>query len=138
MRRINILGPQQVIDYRRQPETGAGTLLTLIVDLQKFVNDNLTAVANEAGKTLAVARGSLGTLTEQLTNETLVQIGQTLAELEVMLSLVSQRLELSDPLMYELLTTLREVQGVTHSMRDLTDYLEEHPEALIRGKTDDE
>ncbi len=109
-----------------------------IVDMQKFLNDNLTAGASEASKTLAVARDSLGTLTEQMTNETLVQIRQTLEELEVLLSLASQRLELSDPLMYELLTTLREVQGVTHSMRDLTDYLEEHPEALIRGKTDDE
>ena len=35
----------------------------------------------------------------------------------------------------ELSSTLREVKGSAHSFHLLTDYLEEHPEALLKGKS---
>lgn len=35
---------------------------------------------------------------------------------------------------YEVINTLNEVQQAARSLRTLTDYLEQHPEALIRGK----
>jgi paraquat-inducible protein B len=35
---------------------------------------------------------------------------------------------------YELINTLNEVQQAARSLRTLTDYLEQHPEAFIRGK----
>jgi len=34
-------------------------------------------------------------------------------------------------------TTLEEVKSLSRSMRSLTDYLERHPESLIRGKSTD-
>ena len=36
---------------------------------------------------------------------------------------------------YELVKTLNEVQQAARSLRVLTDYLDQHPEAIIRGKS---
>ena len=38
------------------------------------------------------------------------------------------------PLIIELETTLREISATARSFRQLADYLERHPEALIQGK----
>jgi paraquat-inducible protein B len=38
------------------------------------------------------------------------------------------------PLMYTLQEVLTEVAAASRSMRVLTDYLQNHPEALLRGK----
>lgn len=41
------------------------------------------------------------------------------------------------PLQQDLRDTLREVSRAAASLRVLTDYLEQHPEALIRGKPEE-
>jgi paraquat-inducible protein B len=38
------------------------------------------------------------------------------------------------PLVVELQNTLKEISAVSRSIRLLADYLEQHPETLIRGK----
>ena len=38
------------------------------------------------------------------------------------------------PLMVELENTLKEISAMSRSIRQLTNYLDQHPEALIRGK----
>ena len=38
---------------------------------------------------------------------------------------------------YEVGTTLEEMRSLSRSMQSLTDYLERHPESLIRGKSPD-
>jgi paraquat-inducible protein B len=38
------------------------------------------------------------------------------------------------PLMVELETALKEISAMSRSIRQLTTYLDQHPEALIRGK----
>ena len=38
------------------------------------------------------------------------------------------------PLMVELETTLKEISAMSRSIRQLANYLDQHPEALIRGK----
>ena len=38
---------------------------------------------------------------------------------------------------HELVKTLKEVSAAARSVRNLADYLERHPEALIRGKGTD-
>lgn len=107
---------------------------TVLVDLHRFVDRDLTNLAQEASKTLASVRGSVATLAAAVTDETLVQITSTLAELEKTLQLAQQRLQQDDPLSYELIATLREVGSAARSMRDLANYLEEHPESLLKGK----
>jgi paraquat-inducible protein B len=57
-----------------------------------------------------------------------------MGELEALFKLGRQRLGRDDPLNYEILAALREVGGAARSMRALADFLEEHPEALLKGK----
>jgi len=106
-----------------------------VVDLRHFINGDLTVATNEASQTLVVARTSVQTLTQSIDSKTLVQANSTLAELESTLKLAHQHLEANNPLMYELQTALREIGNAAGSIRDLADALEEHPEAIVRGKS---
>jgi len=79
------------------------------------IGDNVRKVTADLDQTLVTARGTLtsaqGTLdnTNNLTGPNSAQV---------------QQLE----------STLREVSGAARSVRVLADYLEQHPEALLRGK----
>lgn len=86
-----------------------------VIDLRKFVNDDLSVVAREATRTLMLA-------------------SEDLVELEATLQLLQKRLNRDDPLTREIVRTLRELGSASRSVRELADYLEEHPEALLRGK----
>lgn len=107
---------------------------TGVVELTKFVNQDLVLVTENVTQTLATARSSLETLSNKLTDESLVQFDSALAELESTLQLAQKRLSRNDPLTYELISTLREVGSAARSLRGFADYLEEHPESLIKGK----
>lgn len=106
-----------------------------VVDLRRFINRDLTVATLNASEALVVAGTSLQSLTESINEETLVQVDSTLRELEDTLQLIHTRLEMNDPLMHELLSALDEIGNAARSVRDLADALEEHPESLVRGKT---
>jgi paraquat-inducible protein B len=107
-----------------------------VIDLSNFINRDLADATLEASGTLAEARTSLQSLTQAINEQTLVQVDSTLKELEGTLQLVHKRLEENDPLMYELLTALHEIGSAARSIRNLADAIEEHPESLVRGKTE--
>jgi paraquat-inducible protein B len=86
-----------------------------VIDLRKFVNDNLSIVASEATRTLMLA-------------------SENFVELEATLQLLQKRLDRDDPLTREIVRTLRELGSASRSVRELADFLEEHPEALLKGK----
>ncbi|MEP1229416.1 MAG: hypothetical protein ABJG88_01945, partial [Litorimonas sp.] len=80
-------------------------------------------------------------LTDQLSNDTLVNLSSTLSqgerslsELEATLSLAQQRLEPGDPISRELRTTLQEVSASAAAFRALMRFIEENPESLLRGR----
>ena len=78
----------------------------------------LVATMKESRRTLASANSTLVTATHALAT--------------------TDRLLASDsPLQQELHTTLRELARAASATRNLTDYLERHPEALLRGKAKD-
>jgi paraquat-inducible protein B len=108
---------------------------TTVVDLNHYINRDLANATQEASGTLAMARTSLQSLTQAINEQTLVQVNSTLKELEGTLQQVHARLDANDPLMYELIATLNEIGSAARSIRDLADALEEHPESLVRGKT---
>lgn len=62
--------------------------------------------------------------------DSLVDLRRTLAEVDRVLAQDS-------PLQDELRSTLREVSRAAASLRVLTDYLEQHPDSVIRGKPED-
>ena len=55
---------------------------------------------------------------------------KTMADLSAARGVLSQ----DSPLMVDLENTLQEISAMSRSIRQLTNYLDQHPEALIRGK----
>jgi len=122
--------PPATVDWSQKPvqlpttpgqlEATEATVENIIKKLDKMplqeIGDNLRKAIADLDLTIVSARGTLvsaqGTLdnTSNLTGPNSVQIQQ-----------------LGD--------TLREVSRAARSLRVLADYLERHPEALIRGKT---
>jgi len=77
---------------------------------------------------------------EAITREAQPQIGPMLADLRSASHAADQALQQasnalsSDPAGGDLTATMSELREAAHSLHELTDYLETHPEALIRGK----
>jgi len=65
----------------------------------------------------------------------LVQLDQTLSSARGALDSAGKLVAPSSPLATELTTTLQEVTRAARAIRVLGDYLERHPEALLRGKS---
>ena len=71
--------------------------------------------------------GNLNTEVASNINAALEQLQKTLAAAE---SVVSQ----DSALQYELRRTLEELQAAARAIRSMADYMDRHPEAIIRGK----
>jgi paraquat-inducible protein B len=70
--------------------------------------------------------------------KTLTDVRKTLDEANKALAGAKQTLSPDAPLQLDLRDTLREVGRAAQSLRALGDYLERHPESLIRGKKEEE
>ena len=62
------------------------------------------------------------------------RVGGLATGLDKTMSAAKGVLSQDSPLMVELENALKEIAAMSRSMRQLTDYLDQHPEALIRGK----
>ena len=62
------------------------------------------------------------------------RVGCLATGLDKTMSAAKGVLSQDSPLMVELENALKEIAAMSRSMRQLTDYLDQHPEALIRGK----
>jgi len=104
------------------------TILTLDETLKSAdrLFKNVDAVVPEAGKMLTDARTSLD------------DVRKTLDEARKALGSAKQTLSPDAPLQQDLREALREMGRAAQSLRLLGDYLERHPESLIRGKKEDE
>jgi len=94
-----------------------------------------------ANETLVTLNDSMKTLTQQLSQETLVELNttmrtfsDTMSQMETALATAEGRLDPADPLTVELTNTMREFARMSVSIKALTDYLEAHPESLLRGR----
>ena len=119
--------PQTTGQLRTTLETGDRSMSTL--------TDKL------ANETLVTLDDSMTKITNKLTQETLVELSATMksfdaamGKLQLTLGTAQSRLDPADPLTYELSNTLREVARASASLKSFTDYLDTHPEALIRGR----
>ncbi len=98
----------------------------LAKDISETVKETKVLVKNLDGRFTTVASGLDAAL--KATQAALVKAESALATMEGAVG------EDSD-VRYELASTLKELSIAARSMRALTDYLERHPESLIRGKT---
>jgi len=88
----------------------------------------------QAEKTLAFKEGVPGQVAESLL-ATLSSVRSSLDESRKALVEVQGLTSQSAYLGYEAGSTLEEMKSLSRSVRSLTDYLERHPESLIRGKS---
>ena len=86
---------------------------------------SFTKTSDAAHDTLVQAKSTISTL-----DGTLKSTQDTLKQAEETLGMFSEESRMT----YELNTTLRELSAASRSMKSLSDYLERHPEALLRGK----
>jgi paraquat-inducible protein B len=84
----------------------------------------------ELEKSLAEIRA----LAEQLNTGIAPELAETLLQTTATLQGVRRMIEEGSPISVELRRSLNEVSDAARSLRVLTDYLERHPEALLRGK----
>ena len=89
----------------------------------KGIGDDLQKAINELNQTLASTRGTL-TNTDQL-----------LGSANQLMGSADKLIAPGSVLDAQLGSMLQELGGAARAMRVLADYLERHPEALIRGKT---
>ncbi len=112
-----------------------------LIDVQKFVNNDLRSDSDKFRQALTIIQNSVNnltrnvtTVTDRLNTKSLLSIESTMAELQSTLVLVQQRMSQKDPVNYELRSALRELTKAARSARELTDYLKQHPEAVLQGK----
>lgn len=87
----------------------------------------------QAEKTLALQEGVPGELAEGV-RKTLAQAGTTLEKIRQSMDSFGKISERNTDIGQDLSKTLREIEAAARSIRSLADYLERHPEALVKGK----
>jgi len=142
---LTIDGIQKLVN---SPETREGieSLNHTLKDTQKLVQhideqicplvSSLAKTSDAAHETLSEAKNTISVLGGDVrglaltTKETLESARNTLKQTEKTLGTFSD----DSHLVYEMNKTLRELSAAARSLRLLSDYLERHPEALLRGK----
>jgi paraquat-inducible protein B len=97
-------------------------------------------IGDELQQSLKVLKGTLnsaGLLAEKLNNDVAPEITVAMKDVRETLDAAERTLSGGAPLMGDLRQTLQELTRAAVSLRVLTDYLERHPESVIRGKRGD-
>jgi paraquat-inducible protein B len=133
--------PRAKVDWAAEPPqlpTMPGSLQEIQAALtsiaRKLDKLPLDTIGTDLTATLKSANGVL----RRLDNEVAPQARDALAEARKALGSVDRVLSSGQPVTQDARDTLREVGRAAQSLRVLSDYLERHPEALIRGKQEDE
>jgi paraquat-inducible protein B len=106
------------------------SVTTLVAKLNKIPFEG---IGNNAQKTLADA----DTLLKQLSTEVMPQARDTLAAAQTALNSANNALQPDSALAQNTGDAMKELARTAAAFRTLADYLERHPEALIRGKLED-
>jgi paraquat-inducible protein B len=106
----------------------------IVKNLEKVPFDKLAADLRTALQTLDVTLKRADTLMGQLSTDVAPEIRKTLEQARKTLSSADQMLGSDSPIQGDLRETLSEVTKAAETVRSLADYLERHPESLIRGK----
>jgi paraquat-inducible protein B len=117
-----------------------GQVEPISADVRRMVEEANKTLASAQGalaqteKTLAFKEGVPGQVADTLL-ATLASARSALDESRKALVAVQDLTSQSAYLGYEADSTLEQVRSLSRSMRSLTDYLDRHPESLIRGKS---
>ena len=106
----------------------------IVKNLEKVPFDKLVADIRTTLATLDTSLKRADTLMTQLSKEVAPELRSTLEQARKTLSSAQQVLASDSPVQGDLRETLNEVTRAAEQVRALTDYLERHPESLIRGR----
>jgi paraquat-inducible protein B len=139
--------PKATIDWDKQPPeipTVQGSLAELQITLaqlaKKLEKLPVEAIAQDLQLALQQLKSTLQStdkLVKRLDTEVTPEALTTLKEARKALSNAERALASDAPLQQDARETLRQLIRAAESLRTLTDYLERHPESLIRGKKED-
>jgi len=79
----------------------------------------------------------LDSLTQHIDTELTPQMRAAIEQARKTLSTAEQVLSSDSPVQGDLRETLEQVNRAAESLRSLTDYLERHPESLLRGRREE-
>jgi paraquat-inducible protein B len=105
--------------------------------LEKVPLDELAGDVRTTMKSMRSAVDELGTLVAKVNTDIAPELKQTLEQAKETLAKAQTAFSDDAPLQGDLRGTLREVSRAARSMRELADYLERHPESLLRGKREE-
>jgi len=113
------------------------TLTQIMKKLEKLPLEETVAEVRQMVQSLDATMKSADTLVKRIDSDVMPEAKATLEEARKTLGAAKQTLSADAPLQQDLRETLRELSRTAQSLRALTDYLDRHPESLIRGKQED-
>jgi paraquat-inducible protein B len=105
--------------------------------MKKLEQIPFNEIASDLRATVNTLDGTLrevGTLVTKLDSEIAPELREALKEARATLARAQEVLAQDSPMQGDLRATLRDVSRAAQSMRNLADYLERHPESIIRGR----
>ena len=130
---------------------GIGVLKDTLIDVQKLarnLDSKLEPLASSIDQTLVEARAGIGDARKLITNidrqttplmsrirKTTDSVQNALEQADTTLKSIEGLAEEGSKLRYEISTALREVGAASRSVRVLADFIEQHPDAILRGRT---
>jgi len=112
-------------------------IATITRKLAAVPYDEIVADVRGALESLDRTLKGVEQLAKNLDQNTRPELNSALANLRKTLDAAERTIAQDSPLQQDLRNALGEVSRAAASMRMLTDYLEQHPEALIRGKSEE-
>lgn len=139
--------PTLKVDVSKSPielPTVSGSLEDLQSQVQEIAGKVNKIPFEELGKDLRVSLATLNKtlsgaeqLARTLNNDVSPEITAALKDVRKTVDSANKTLSEDSPLQQDVRQTLQELTRAAGSVRVLTDYLERHPESLLRGKPDD-
>ena len=139
--------PPAVVDVRRDPlqipampgsfEELQSAIAEIVKKAQKIPLDSIGRNLDETLASMNQTLQSLDKVLKRVDGELAPEALATLTEARRTMASAAQALDQDAPLQQDVRETLRELSKSAQSLRMLTDYLERHPEALIKGKQED-
>lgn len=109
----------------------------IAIKLNKIPYEQISADLHKTMATLDKTLTAAETMVTRINNDVTPEITAAMKDARKTLSTAERTLADDSPMQQDVRQTLRELTRAAGSIRVLTDYLERHPESLLRGKPDD-
>ncbi|MDE1198471.1 MAG: MlaD family protein [Pseudomonas sp.] len=120
--------------YPLMVPTTPGSLEKVQEQFQQIVDKFSKLPVDKIANNLDASLNALHKSINQFNDKTLPNIDNTLTKMTATVQIANQALSEDSPQREQLKESLDEIQRVSRSLRDLSDYLGRHPESLIRGR----